>query len=181
MKFPTLLPLLLYLAAPSIAQEFGNPSLEFLYTVNATLGDRWPIGDMGFGNRVVIPITGGTFKGPKLSGTVTNLGADWGVTDTKGVFFPDTRYNLRTDDGADIYIQTSGPTQPDGRTLLRGKFETGDERYYWLNYVMAMGVLSRPTGENTGNYVIIDMWHMLLPDAEPPKGKQATGQAEEEH
>ncbi|KAL2210074.1 hypothetical protein CC79DRAFT_476973 [Sarocladium strictum] len=144
----------------TLAQEFGTPTLDFLYTVNATLGTRWPIGDMGFGTRVVIPITGGTFKGPKLSGTVQDLGADWGVTDTKGVFFPDTRYNLRTADGADIYIQTSGPTQEDGRTLLRGKFETGDERYYWLNYVMAMGVLSRPTGENTGNYVTIDMWQV---------------------
>ncbi|KAK0387701.1 hypothetical protein NLU13_3946 [Sarocladium strictum] len=177
-KTSTLLPLLASIS-PALSQQFGLPTLDFLYTVNATLGERWPIGDMGFGTRVVIPITGGTFKGPKLEGTVQNLGADWGVTDTKGVFFPDTRYNLRTHDGADIYIQTSGPTQEDGRTLLRGKFETGDERYYWLNYVMAVGVLSRPTGADVGKYVTIDMWQVLLPQAQPPKCSRGVEAAHE--
>ncbi|KAF4428823.1 hypothetical protein FACUT_9280 [Fusarium acutatum] len=140
------------------SQLMGTPSYEYLYTVNATLGERWPIGDYGQGSRVVISITGGTFKGPKLSGTVTNLGADWGLTDTKGVFFPDTRYNLRTHDGVDIYIQTSGPTQPDGRTLLRGVFQAAHPDYEWLNYVLAVGVLQRPPAESKGKYVVIDMW-----------------------
>ncbi|KAM0221295.1 hypothetical protein ACHAQD_005652 [Fusarium lateritium] len=140
------------------AQILGNPSYEFLYTVNATLGERWQIGNYSQGSRVVIPITGGTFKGPRLSGTVSNLGADWGLTDTKGVFFPDTRYNLRTHDGVDIYIQTSGPTQPDGRTLLRGVFQVGHPDYEWLNYVLAVGVLQRPPAESSGKYVVIDMW-----------------------
>lgn len=149
------------LAAVSTAQLHGTPGLEFLYTVNATLGERWSYGDFGMGSRVAIPITGGTFEGPKMSGTVLNLGADWGVTDTTGVFWPDTRYNLRTDDGADIYIQTEGPTQPDGRTLLRGVFQTGHPEYTWLNYVVAMGVLQRPTEEySSGKYVLIDMWHV---------------------
>ncbi|KPM38653.1 hypothetical protein AK830_g7904 [Neonectria ditissima] len=146
--------------ATSTAQRMGIPSFEFLYTVNATLGERWQIGDYGQGSRVVIPITGGSFAGPRMSGTVNNLGADWGVTDAKGVFFPDTRYNLRTDDGADIYIQTSGPTQPNNQTLLRGVFQTGHPDYEWLNYVVATGVLQRPTGEDKGKYVIIDMWQI---------------------
>ena len=148
------------LAAVTTAQLHGTPGLEYLYTVNATLGERWSYGDFGMGSRVAIPITGGTFKGPRMSGTVLNNGADWGVTDTEGVFFPDTRYSLRTDDGADIYIQTAGPTQPDGRTLLRGIFQTGHKDYKWLNYIVASGVLSRPTGEVATNYVLIDMWHV---------------------
>lgn len=144
----------------TLAQRLGTPGLEFLYTVNATLGERWPIGDYGQGTRVVIPIIGGTFEGPRLSGTVNNLGADWGVTDTKGVFFPDTRYNLRTHDGVDIYIQTAGPTQPDGRTLLRGVFQVSHPNYDWLNYVVAVGVLQRPAAEHKGKYVLIDMWQV---------------------
>ncbi|RGP77088.1 hypothetical protein FLONG3_4603 [Fusarium longipes] len=146
------------------AQIMGTPSYEFLYTVNATLGERWQIGDYHQGSRVVIPITGGTFKGPRLSGTVSNLGADWGLTDTKGIFFPDTRYNLRTDDGVDIYIQTQGPTQPDGRTLLRATFQAGHPDYEWLNYILAVGVLQRPPAESNGKYVVIDMWQMVLPE-----------------
>ncbi|KAK0391925.1 hypothetical protein NLU13_1423 [Sarocladium strictum] len=146
-------------AAPVVlAQQFGHPSLEFLYHADATLGASWDIGDTGFGNRVVIPITGGTFRGPRLSGNITNLGADWGVTDTRGVFFPDTRYNLRTCDGADIYIQTSGPAQPDGTILLRGIFQTGHAKYEWLNYVVAVGILKAGQGS-----VSIDMWTLVAP------------------
>jgi feruloyl esterase len=137
------------------AQQFPQPTLQFLYTVNTTLGTSWPIGDTGLGNRVVIPITGGTFSGPRMSGTVTNLGADWGVTDSRGVFFPDTRYNLRTDDGADIFIRTSGPSQPDGRIFLRATYETGHPDYEWLNYIVATGVL-----EPSSTGVNIDMWQV---------------------
>lgn len=154
------------LAAVSTAQLHGTPGLEFLYTVNATLGESWSYGDFGMGSRVAIPIIGGSFEGPKMSGTVQNLGADWGVVDTTGVFWPDTRYNLRTDDGADIYIQTNGPSQPDGSILLRGVFQTGDPEYTWLNYVVAMGVLRTPT--SGGNYVVIDMWHVRIL---PPSGR----------
>lgn len=146
------------LAALSTAQLHGTPGLEFLYTVNVTLGESWTYGDYGQGTRVAIPIIGGTFKGPRMSGTVMNLGADWGLVDTTGVFSPDTRYSLRTDDGADIYIQTSGPAQPDGRTLLRGTFQTGHPDYKWLNYIVASGVLQG----GSGNYVMIDMWHVCL-------------------
>ncbi|CAI4213602.1 unnamed protein product [Parascedosporium putredinis] len=148
-----------YLYIPAL----GTPGYEFLYSTNVTLGERWSYGDFGQGTRVAIPITGGTFVGPRLSGTIVNLGADWGVTDTYGVFFPDTRYSLRTDDGADIFIQTAGPTQEDGRTLLRAIYQTGHPDYIWLNHVVAIGILRRPTGENKGKYVEIDMWQVTLP------------------
>lgn len=155
---------LLALAGPAASQLISSPSLEFLYTVNATLGARWTISP----TRVVIPITGGTFAGPRLSGTVQDLGADWGVTDPRGVFHPDTRYNIRTEDGVDIYVRTDGPTQEDGRTLLRGKFEVAEGKYGWLNYVVAVGVLQRPTGDDAGKYVTIDMWHVV--DGKPDTG-----------
>lgn len=159
---------LLYLAylalvVPTGCQILGTPGLEFLYSSNVTLGERWSYGDIGQGARVAIPIIGGTFSGPKLSGTIMNLGADWGVIDTNDTFFPDTRYSLRTDDGADIYIQTAGPTQADGRTLLRGIFQTGHPDYLWLNYIVGNGILRRPTGNDTGKYVLIDMWQVTLP------------------
>lgn len=148
------------LAAVSSAQLHGIPGFEFLYTVNVTLGERWTYGDFGMGERVAIPIVGGRFDGPRMSGEVLDLGADWGVTDTTGIFSPDTRYSLRTDDGADIYIQTNGPKQPDGRTLLRGIFQTGHPDYTWLNYVVATGVLRGGTGDAKGKYVLIDMWQV---------------------
>lgn len=54
-----------------------------------------------------------------MAGTVLDLGADWRLTDANGKIRPDARYNIRTDDGTYIYVQTEGlPPGPDGRTLL---------------------------------------------------------------
>lgn len=44
------------------------PGLTFLYTLNCTLGPRLEIGYGPRGYRVAIPITGGYFKGPRMSG-----------------------------------------------------------------------------------------------------------------
>ncbi|KAK5652014.1 hypothetical protein OQA88_10917 [Cercophora sp. LCS_1] len=148
----------LSLAGFTTAQTPTPPPLTYLYTVNATLGAALPVGNSPRGNRAVIPITGGSFKGPAISGKVHNLGADWGLTDAGGTFFADTRYHLETDDGAHIFIQTNGPAQADGRLHLRIQFETGSGRYYWLNYVVAVGVLRVGDG-----WVVIDVWQLVSP------------------
>jgi hypothetical protein len=88
-----------------------------------------------------------------LTGTVDNLGADWIWNDAKGKAHPDTRYGLTTDDGAHIFIQTFGSSQDNGLIYLHGIFETGSEKYWWLNDVVAVGVLKAGTGT-----VTIDMW-----------------------
>ena len=44
------------------------PNLEYLLTVQATESPPVIIGASGYGNRIFIPITGGTFSGPKLQG-----------------------------------------------------------------------------------------------------------------
>lgn len=88
-----------------------------------------------------------------------NLGADWNYQDNQGVTHPDTRYSLRTDDGENIYIKTAGSDQGDGTTHLRGIYETGSEKYFWLNYVTAVGILRG----GAGNYVLIDMWYITSP------------------
>lgn len=44
------------------------PGLSFLYSLNCTLGTQIPVGTGPRGTRIVIPIVGGTFQGPKLKG-----------------------------------------------------------------------------------------------------------------
>lgn len=53
--------------APPAAPK--TPKLTFLYSLNCTLGPSLDVGATPVGSRVVIPITGGTFSGPKLTGT----------------------------------------------------------------------------------------------------------------
>ncbi|KAL2071501.1 hypothetical protein VTL71DRAFT_12736 [Oculimacula yallundae] len=139
------------------ATEPKAPKLTFLYSSNATLGPSIDYGKGPLGTRVAIPIIGGTFSGPKLKGTIINLGADWGLTDSFGVFNPDTRYGLKTSDGANIFIQTSGPAKSDG-IHLRLLFETGHANYTWLNHIVAVGLLKAFNG-----YVLIDVWEMESP------------------
>lgn len=104
---------------------------------------------------------GSLIKVPLCSGIVSDLGADWGITDNNtGIFSADTRYNLVTDDGANIFIQTSGPKQPDGHIHLRAIFETGHPDYYWLNEIVAVGVLTPGDG-----WVSIDSWQLESPAA----------------
>jgi hypothetical protein len=138
------------------------PGFEFLYTLNCSLAPAFEIGNGPRGPRTVIQITGGTFEGPKIKGDVLNLGADWLWTDSKGNGHPDTRYGLRTDDGANVYIQTMGSGQEDGLIHLHGLFETGSEKYWWLNNVVAVGILQVGDGS-----VKIDMWYLKSPKGRP--------------
>jgi hypothetical protein len=54
------------LASPQIP---AAPGLTYLYSLNCTLGPSIQVGGGPHGTRVVIPIIGGTFSGPQLSGT----------------------------------------------------------------------------------------------------------------
>lgn len=44
------------------------PGLTYLYGLNCTIAFPYVIGNVTGGERVAIPITGGYFKGPRLSG-----------------------------------------------------------------------------------------------------------------
>lgn len=45
------------------------PTMTLLYSMEVLLGERFSLGPVPNGQeRIVIPIVGGTFKGPKMSG-----------------------------------------------------------------------------------------------------------------
>ena len=120
------------------------------------------IGRTPEGQRTVAPVTGGTFQGARLSGKVLPGGADWVRFRADGTMMIDVRLTLEADDGALIYLSYQGrfigaagamAQLAQGKTLEAGsyslvtvaKFECGDERYAWLNDVIAVG-----TGEQSG-------------------------------
>jgi hypothetical protein len=114
------------------------------------------VGETGHGNRQILRTTGGRFEGARLRGEVLPHGADWFLHRPDGVGEADVRVLLRTDDGALIYMRSTGilhyPSEL-ARRLFSGAadpseyylrdvsfFETGAERYAWLNRVLAVGV-----------------------------------------
>lgn len=62
---------LVALAATALAASPAPPKLTYLYSANLTFGATISIGSVPEGIRNLQPVAGGTFSGPKLSGTVT--------------------------------------------------------------------------------------------------------------
>ena len=129
--------------------DLPAPRLEFIFAAHVTVGEPRDLGDIGKGRRRIVPITGGTFSGPDISGSVLRGGADWQIIRGDGVAELEARYTLRTDDGALIDVRNvarrHGPPEvmaalAAGRPVARGSFyfrgatffETSDERYAWL-------------------------------------------------
>jgi hypothetical protein len=54
----------------AMAQEAPvAPKMTLLYSMDALLGERFSLGPIPTGDeRIVIPIVGGTFKGPRMNG-----------------------------------------------------------------------------------------------------------------
>jgi hypothetical protein len=127
--------------------------VEHLFTLRATLRpDASVLADAPQGTRVVVTVTGGAFEGPKLRGTVDNSGGDWVTMRADRSIKLDVRVLLHTEDGADILVTYSGigTRGADGLDIRTAPlFETGDERYAWLNNVQAVGIGKGGTNEVT--------------------------------
>lgn len=137
-----------------------RPDLDHVCTLTVTLD---PIREMGSGRagaRRIIPIVGGNVTGPRLSGRILNVGADWQTIFADGLAELDTRYAMETDDGATIeivnYGYRHGPKEvleavARGETVdpasyymrTHARLETGDARYDWVNRTLFVGVGAR--------------------------------------
>ena len=149
-----------------------EPSLRFLYTSSVKVGSPMVVGSTPFGERRIIPIKGGAFAGPRLSGKVLPGGADWQVIRKDGTAELEARYTLETDDGALIYVLNqgirTGPKEVMTR-LAKGEkvhpreyyfrtrpvFETGTPKYQWLHRIVTVA-----TGERFLNEVIITVYEI---------------------
>jgi hypothetical protein len=137
-----------------------TPALEFLARFEIELGEPLEVGEVGSGRRRIIPIAGGRFQGPRLSGRVLPGGADWQLVEAGGVARIDTRYALETDDGAPVFISTQGIRHGPPEVvaaLARGewvdpdryyfrvavRFETGVPAYDWLNRALVIAAAVR--------------------------------------
>lgn len=111
--------------------------VEFLFTMVANLSAPTMAGAGPKGTRVIVGVTGGSVKGPKVSGDLLPPGGDWIHAGADGTLTLDVRALIKTDDGAVILMTYSGKGV-NGDIRTAPTFETGDERYAWLNNVQAV-------------------------------------------
>ena len=111
-----------------------TPQLEFAMQLKVTIGEAYSCGETQHGERIIIPITGGTFEGPKLKGTILNGGADYQLvnkalnrTELEAI------YCIKTDDSVNIHVRNKGIIA-DGYFKCAPQFEApADSKYAWLN------------------------------------------------
>ncbi len=139
------------------------PQLEFLYHLDAELGPPVPIGDTPRGNRMIVPVLGGRFEGPRISGTIQPGGTDALLIRPDGITELDVRATLETNDGALIYcayrgLATNVPAvmprwaqgeeiSPDEYTITATpSFETSAPQYRWLHESVAIAKITLVRG-----------------------------------
>jgi muconolactone delta-isomerase len=97
-----------------------DPRLTKIYRLEATLGSALDVGDVAFGRRRIVPLTGGAFTGPDLSGKLLpGASADWQIVLADGTALGDIRYTLQTDRGELLYVQSRGVRHGSASVLAR--------------------------------------------------------------
>jgi hypothetical protein len=115
-----------------------------LCTVDVKVSDPVIVGEGPSGVRVIVETLSMVFGGDRLRGQMKGSGADW-LTLVGPVASMDVRATMETHDGALVYVQYTGRSDfsagPGSTPIyVAPVFETGDERYQWLNFVQAVGV-----------------------------------------
>jgi hypothetical protein len=140
---------------------------EHVFDANVTIGGLLNFGKSKYGERRIIPITGGKFKGPNIEGEVLPGGADWQLTRPDGDVELYARYTLKTNDGALIQVQnrvlmhmSKDGKPPYTRSVI--DFEApSDSKHAWLNHAIFLGTLSMPKEMPKDNpFVIISVYRV---------------------
>jgi hypothetical protein len=130
--------------------------LEHIMSYTAKLTEPEVIGPLPGGIRVNIYVTGGEISGPKLSGKLRPVGADWLTIRRDGIGILDVRATMETTEGALIYLSYFGTVDlgetgyeeflqgkpPASGTPIRSspRFHTSHPDYLWLNRPDCVGV-----------------------------------------
>ncbi|HTV80716.1 MAG TPA: DUF3237 domain-containing protein [Steroidobacteraceae bacterium] len=121
-----------------------KPDLNLLLELRATLDTPIVVGEVPEGRRRVVPVTGGTFSGPKLRGTIMPGGADWQYLRSDGVMVVEAQYLLRTDDG--VIIQVSNRGMRHGPEAVMQRLAAGEPVDAADYYFRATPRLTAPAG-----------------------------------
>jgi muconolactone delta-isomerase len=151
-------------SGPATPGALPEPRLTLVFRLEATLGSPADLGDVAQGRRRIVPLTGGTFTGPELHGSlVPGASADWQIVRPDGTALGDIRYTLRTDRGDLLFVRSSGARHGPPEVLARlsrgedvdpseytfrlsTQIETSAPDLDWLNKGVFVGVGGRQAG-----------------------------------
>jgi hypothetical protein len=145
-----------------------------LFTLAADVPRIVDLGATPQGSRRIATVTGGTFKGERLQGTLQPApGGDWILVRPDGATILDVRVTLETDDRQLIYMSyrgvRHGPAEVMAR-LAKGEavdpasyyfrttpvFETASPKYDWLNRIVSVA-----TGRREARGPVYEVYEVL--------------------
>jgi hypothetical protein len=145
-----------------------------LFTLTADVPKIVDLGATPQGSRRIANVTGGTFRGERLNGTLHPApGGDWILVRPDGATILDVRVTLETDDRQLIYMTyrglRHGPADVMAR-LAKGEpvdpasyyfrttpvFETASPNYDWLNRVVSVA-----TGRREARGPVYEVYEVL--------------------
>jgi hypothetical protein len=145
---------------------------DYLFALQADVGELVSMGRAPLGERRVVYIHGGSFAGPRLRGEVLG-GADWQIARSDGVLELDARYAVKEAGGGLVQVLSQGyrhgpadvlarlargeevdPASYFFRTVMR--FETGAPDLAWLNKTIAVA-----TAQRKARRVELEAWRLL--------------------
>ena len=154
-------------ASAQVTEPKDTPQLEFALQLKVTLGDSYDVGDTQHGQRIVIPITGGTFEGPAIKGTIISGGADYQLankalnrTELEAI------YSIKTDDGVYIHVRNRGiissgkdaQGNPTFYFKAAPQFEApADSKYAWLNNAL---FVCAPDFTQQFKGIVLNVWRV---------------------
>ena len=150
-----------------VQEPKDTPQLEFALQLKVTLGETYSCGETQHGRRTVIPITGGTFEGPNIKGTILNGGADYQLANTAlNRTELEAIYSIKTDDGVYIHIRNRGIINtgkdangnPSFYFKAAPQFEApADSKYAWLNNSL---FLCSPSFSPDFKGIVLNVWRV---------------------
>ncbi len=147
----------------AVHPSLAHPAFTPLFALELQVGAFHKFGGTGTTQQAGI-VTGGRFEGERLRGEVLPGGTDWQTVLADGTTLLDVKLPLLTHDGAQILMRYTGVRSAPPEVLARlaagevvdprevyfrtnPTFFTGDERYAWLNRLVAFGLGQRlPSG-----------------------------------
>jgi len=152
-------------ASAQVAEPQNTPQLEFALQLKVTLGEAYTCGETQHGQRTIIPITGGTFEGPNIKGTIINGGADYQLNNkATGRTELEAIYCIKTDDGVNIHVRNRGiinsgkddQGNPTFYFKAAPQFEApADSKYAWLNNAL---FVCQPDFATGFKGIVLNVW-----------------------
>lgn len=142
---------------------------EHMWDAEVKVGKMMMIGKSKHGVRRVIPITGGSFEGPKIKGEVLPGGEDWQLVRPDGDTEFNARYLLKTNDGVVIQVinkilmhmpKQGEQAQPYIGSIIDLEAPV-DSPYDYLNHAIYIGTFEMSMTPDEEPAVVIGVYKVL--------------------